>query len=375
MKFNVSSKILYNYASAVNKVINTKNALSILNNFLMTLDGETLTITGSDIENSLTATVAVTEPSGSGSFCVEAKRFVDLLKEIPEQGITVEVDSHVNVHVTYASGRYDFVALDGSEYPAYKKDEDDGEPQTFSCPASVISRGIENTIFAASTDDYRPQMMGVFFDIKTDQIIFVATDTRKLVKFADRSVNPGISASCIIPAKPATILRTVFNSEDDLQISLSRKSATISSPTFCFNCRFIQGNFPDYNRVIPRNNTLTLTADRVSLLNAVRRVGLFVDPGYGLEKFKITPDNIEMKSEDNNLQMSARENVPCSFTGESLIIGFSAPFLYEILNTISTTVVVVDLSDPGRPGIFRPSENEENTEMLMLLMPMTVGDF
>lgn len=375
MKFNVSSKILYNYVFAVNKVINTKNALSILNNFLMTLDGETLTITGSDIENSLTATVAVTEAVGKGSFCVEAKRFVDLLKEIPEQGITVEVDPRGNVQVTYASGRYDFVALEGSEYPEYKKDEDDDEPCVFTCPASVITRGVENTIFAASTDDYRPQMMGVFFDIKPDQIIFVATDTRKLVKFADHSVNPGVTASCIVPAKPATILRSVFDSEDDLEITLSRKCATIKSSTFCFNCRFIQGNFPDYNRVIPRNNSLTLTADRVSLLNAVRRVGLFVDPGYGLEKFKITPDCIEMKSEDNNLQMSAREVVPCSFTGENLIIGFSAPFLQEILNTIKTSDVVIDLSDPGRPGIFRPSEDVENTEMLMLLMPMTVGDF
>lgn len=375
MKFNVSSKILYGYASAVNKVINTKNALSILNNFLMALDGDKLTITGSDIENALTATVAVTEASGSGSFCVEAKRFTDLLKEIPDQGITVEVKPNGSVTVTYSSGQYDFVAIDGSEYPEYKKDEDDQEPAVFKCPASVISRGISNTIFAASTDDYRPQMMGVFFDVKPDQFIFVATDTRKLVKFADRSVNPGVTASCIVPSKPASILRAIFNSEDELEVSLSRKSATIRSATYCFNCRFIQGNFPDYNRVIPRNNTLVLTADRVSFATAVNRVGIFVDPGYGLVKFKITSDNIELKSEDNNLQMSAREVVPCSFTGEKLIIGFSAPFIKEILNTITTTDVVVNLSDPGRPGIFRPSEDAENTEMIMLLMPMTVGDF
>ena len=375
MKFNISSKTLYAYASAVSKVINSKNALVILNNFHMTLDGDILTITGSDVENALTARVPVADTEGSGSFCVEAKRLVDLLKEIPEQGITVEVDNRNNVVVSYGSGKYEFVAIDGREYPAYKKDEDQGQPITFSCPAKTIAKGIENTLFAASTDDYRPLMMGVFFDIKEDQMVFVATDTRKLVKYADSTVRPGVQASCIMPAKPAQILRTVFAGDEDLTITLTAKSATIENSTFSFNCRFIQGNFPDYNRVIPRSNNLTLTCDRMTLLNAVRRVGLFVDPGFGLEKFKITPDTVELKSQDNNLMMSANETIPCSFTGQQLIIGFSAPFLLEILSTIQTEDVVVNLSDPGRPGIFRPSEDDGDTELLMLLMPMTVGEF
>ena len=203
----------------------------------------------------------------------------------------------------------------------------------------------------------------------------MATDTRKLVKFTDSGVAPGITASCIIPTKPAQILSSVFDGEEEVTFSLSRKSASISSSSFTFNCRFIQGNFPDYNRVIPRSNTLTLTADRVTLLNAVRRVGLFVSQEYGLEKFRITPDSVEIKSEDNNLQMFARDKVPCSFTGESLIIGFGSNYLIEVLNIITSDDVVVDLADPGRPGIFRPSENAENTELIMLLMPMTVGSF
>ena len=376
MKFNVSSKTLYTYASAVSKVINSKNALVILNNFLMTLEDEYLTITGSDVENALSARIPVTGAEGHGRFCVEAKRLVDLLKEIPEQGITVEIDNRSNVHITYSSGNYEFVAIDGSEYPDYNREgEENLEPVSFTCPASVIAHGLDNTIFAASTDDYRPLMMGVYVDIKPDQMVFVATDTRKLVKYADSNVRPEVTASCIIPSKPANILRTVFNSEDDLHITMTAKSATISNETYTFNCRFIQGAFPDYNRVIPRANNLTLTVNRSTFLNAVRRVGLFVDPGYGLEKFKIKPDTIELKSQDNNLMMSAHEQVPCSFTGDQLIIGFSAPFLLEILSTITTDDVVVNLSDPGRPGIFRPSEDAEGTELLMLLMPMTVGEF
>jgi DNA polymerase-3 subunit beta len=341
----------------------------------MTLEGETLIITGSDVENALTARIPVTETEGKGSFCVDARRLVDLFKEIPDQGVTVEVDNNLGVHISYSSGNYDLTAIDGSEYPAYKKDDDDTAPVEFSCPANVITKGIENTIFAASTDDYRMLMMGVYFDIKPDSITFVATDTRKLVKYTNKKANPGITASCIVPAKPANILKNVFAGDEDLKITISSKCATIENSVFSFNCRFIQGNFPDYNRVIPRNNNFVLTADRATLLNAVRRVGLFVDPGFGLEKFKITPDAVELKSEDNNLMTCAREVVPCSFTGEQLVIGFSAPFLLEMLNTITTTDVVIKLSDPGRPGIFCPSEDEEDTELVMLLMPMTVGEF
>ncbi len=350
--------------------------MTILNNFYLKLDGDTLTVRGSDVENALTAFVSVNEASGSGSFCIDAKRFVDLLKEIPEQGISIEVDDSYNVKVVYSSGSYDFVAIPGEEYPEYKKDEDDtAEPITFVSTGKQISRGIENTAFATSNDDYRPVMMGVFFDIKPDGITFVATDTRKLVKFVDRSQAPGVTASCIVPPKPAAILKTVFGQDEEIKVTLTTKSATFESPVIQFNCRFIQGNFPDYNRVIPRNNAYMLSVDRQLLLNAVRRVGIFVDPGFGLEKFKITPDKIYLKSQDNNLMTSAREEVPCSFTGEELIIGFSGPFMLDILNTIKTQDINIHLSDPGRPGIFRPAEDEPDTELMMLLMPMTVGEF
>lgn len=376
MKFNVSSKTLYSAASAVGKVINSKNAIQILNNFYLSVENDRLIIRGSDVENALTAFVQITGVEGSGSFCVDAKRFADLLKEIPEQGVEVRVDDNYNVEVKYSSGVYNFAALPGEQYPEYKRDEDDNEaPVQFMLNSSQLVRGIENTLFAASTDDYRPMMMGVFFDVKPDGVTYVATDTRKLVKFVDRSSAPGVTVSRIIPPKPANILKSVFGSEDDVKVFFTAKSATFENDSMQFNCRFIQGNFPDYNRVIPRNNNLILTADRMSLLNAVRRVGVFVDPNYGLEKLMITPDNVIIKSEDNNLMNSAREEVSASFTGEKLIIGFGAPYLVEILNIIKTQDVTILLSDPGRPGIFRPSEDAADTELVMLLMPMTVGEF
>ena len=375
MKFNVSSKAFYNAAAAVSKVINSKNALAILDNFLLTLDGDTFTITGSDQENALTARLEVAGANGSGSLCLGARRLVELLKELPDQGVEVDVNEDtLEVQLSYSSGHYSFVGLPGDQYPAFSTDRS-GDPISFSVATEQIITGLDNTMFAVSTDEYRQIMQGVLLDIAPDSITFVATDTRKLVRYTDRRTAPGVTGSCVIPSKPSTIIKNVFAKEETLDITMTTRSAVIESANFTFQCTFLNGNYPDYNRVMPRNNSLVLTVDRLALLNAVRRVGIFVEVEGGLEKFRITPEAILLKANDNNLCTSAREQVPCSFSGSELTIGFSASFLTEILTTLKGSDVVVNLGDAGRPGVFRPAEEPEHTELLMLLMPMTVGEF
>lgn len=376
MKFNVPSKTLYSAVSSVSKVINSKNALTILENFLVELKDDTLTVTGSDLENSLTARIPVTEAQGAGKFCIGARRLVELLKEMPDQGIAFSInDTTLEIEIEYSSGNYTLVAITGDEYPTFKSDPDETEPISFACKTQDIIKGIDNTIFAVGNDDLRPMMMGIYFDIKPEAITFVATDTRKLVRYTDFNIAPGVTGSCLLPVKPATIIKNVFAKDKDMKITMNSKNATIESDSFTFKCCFLNGRFPDYNRVIPKNNPYTLTADRLSLLTAVRRVGVFVDPAFGLEKFRITPERVLLKSSDQGNCTSAREQVPCSFTGQELTIGFSAPYLIEILNTIPTEDLIVELSDPGRPGLFRPTEDAAGTELVMLLMPMTVGEF
>ncbi len=375
MKFNVPSKTLYSYVSAVSKVINSKNAMTILNDFLFELEDNTLTISASDLENTLTAKLTVEEPEGEGRFCVDAHRLVDLLKELPDLGITFEIDDNLAITITYPGGKFDFMGVRGEEYPTTIEASLPENMLSFDCPTAQILSGIDNTLFAVGTDAVRPQMMGILWDIKPDAITFVSTDTRKLVKYRNWLSQPGVEGSFILPVKPANVIKNVFAKEENIHLDLDPKSATFSSPTFTFNCRFIKGNFPDYNRVIPTNNPYALTIDRQKFLNAVRRVGVFVDPGHGLVKFKLSSTNLVMKAQDNNFCTSAVETLPCDFTGNEMIIGFSAPYLIEIFNTLSTEEIVIKLSDPSRPGVFLPSENKENSELLMLLMPMTVQDF
>ena len=218
-------------------------------------------------------------------------------------------------------------------------------------------------------------MKGVYFDITNDNIAFVSTDTHKLVRYIDNRVKPGFVGSCIVPVKPATVMRNIFVKETDLRFTISKKNAVIENDNYTFKCSFLNGRFPDYNRVIPKESPFRLTVDRSAMLNAVRRVGVFVDPGYGLEKFKITNEKLLIKSDDNNMCTCARETLPCSYNGPEMIIGFSAPFLIEFMSILPTKEVIIDLSDPSRAGVFSPSENEEGTELVMLLMPMNVDKF
>lgn len=376
MRFNVPCKAFYSAVSAVSKVINPKNALAILDNFLLELKDGVLTVTGADVENSLTARIAVTDHDGECRFCVTARRLVDLLKELPDQGVTVTVNEQTfEVEIEYTGGKYNLTAIDGKEYPVFRADDDDTEPVEFDINSEALLKALEYTIFAVGDDDYRPMMKGVYFDITPDRIAFVATDTHKLVRYIDSRIKPGVTASCIVPVKPASVMRNVFAKDTVLHFSMTKKSASIESENFTLKCSFLNGRFPDYNRVIPKSSPFRLTLDRMAMLNAVRRVGVFVDPGYGLEKFKITPDKLLIKSDDNNMCTCARETVPCTFNGPEMVIGFSAPFLIEFMNVMPTDEIFIDLADPSRAGVFCPSENEEGTDLVMLLMPMNVDKF
>lgn len=377
MKFNVPSKLLYNHVATVGKVISSKNAMSILNNFLFTLKDNYLSITASDIENTLTARIEVSDAEGEGSFCADAKKIIDLLKELPDQGISFIVnDTNMSIKINSLNGDFNLIGANGSEYPQTIEAIGTAESLTFTTSSTQILSGLENTLFAAGADEIWPQMMGVFWDIKPENIIFVATDSRKLVKYQDATEAPGIAGSFILPSKPAAILKTMLSKVDDkVTITFDGKSGTFETPECSLNCRFIKGTFPDYTRVIPQNNPYVLSVDRLTFLNALRRVAVFVEQGHGLVKFQIEPNLLTLKAQDNTLCTSGIEKISCSFNGGNMVIGFGATFLQEIFATLQSEEVELRLSDPSRPGLFVPSENPEGTDLIMLLMPMTVGDF
>jgi len=380
MKFNVSSKALYNCTSAVSKIINAKNTMTILDNFLIELSGDTLTVKACDGENFLVGRLAVTEAEGDGVVCLDARRLVELLKELPEVGIEMKVDPEANyaTSITYANGEFNFMGFSGEEYPepdSISENDSDFTPLKFTAEASQLIRGVDKTIFAAGNDELRPQMSGIFWDMKEDSLVFVSTDTRKLMKFTDRGIKPGATGSFILPMKSAIVMRSVFSKETTVNIDVKSKGVTFESDNYTFNSRFVKGRFPDYERVIPKANPYTMTIDHQTFQSSVRRIIAFRKTENSLIRFRIQPTQVILKSSDDSYNASAWESAPCDFTGNDLVIGFSGIYINEILSTIASRDVVIKLSDPSRPGVFEPMENEDDTELIALLMPMLVTEF
>lgn len=377
MKFTVQSKTLHNFASAVSKVINAKNALTILNYFLFSVKGNCLTITACDGENTLCGRIPVFDVEGEGEFCIDARKVVELLRVMPEQELMFEIDDEtLGIEMTHPDGSYHFMGLSGSEYPRLQQIEG-AESLRFIAKGSILLRGLDYTAFATGTEQIRPQMMGVYWDIKPESLTFVATDTRKLVKFEDRSIQPGIEGTFILPNKSTNVFRSVFSKDEDVVVTLiPQQGVTFETETFTFESRLVKGKFPEYDRVIPKSNPYVLTLNRQQFITAVRRVSLFVDEGHGLIKFRVTPDRLVVKAADNEYNTSGEETLSATYTGENeLIIGFSSAYLLELASVVWTEDIIFRLADRSRPAVIVPSEDKPDTTLTMILMPMNVVDF
>lgn len=372
MRFNVSGKALATQLQAVSKVINAKNAMSILDNFLLSVKDNRLTITGSDQENVMSASLEIMESECDGEIAVNAKRLLNIVKEISGQPLTFYVnDDNKEIDIKFLNGHFNFMGVDAAEFPRLKDQEE--ERETFSLPANVVLNGIENTLFAASTDPIRPIMTGIFWDIFPDRIVFVSSDTHKLVKYTNSTTNPGLETSFILPAKPAGIVRGLLSKEEgNIEIVKDSKSATFKFGDYTLSTRFIKGNYPKYERVIPQDSPFHMVVDRETFLNAMRRVSLFASQASQLTKINVQPTEMLLAAQDLDYSTCAEERVDCEYKGNAMTIGFNSVYLIEVLSNLKGESIVVDLSDPARPGLFRPLTQDEGEDIVMLQSPMQV---
>ncbi len=372
MKFNVHGKTLQQQLAAVSKVVNAKNALSILDNFLLEVKGDLLHITGSDQETVMTAKMEVTNQGLDGKIAINAKRLMEVVKEVANFPLTFEIDENTGaVDLIFPGGHFEFMGVDAAEYP--QSFETDDLSIEMILPAEVVQSGLDYTLFAISTETIRPMMTGVYWDFHENDITFVGSDTHKLVRYINTAFHPNRETSFILPGKPAGILRSLIGKDtENVKIRKDEKSAIFSFDDFTLGCRFVKGNYPNYNRVIPQDNPNELTVDRLALLAAMRRVSLFASKASSLVKMSMDANSLVLQSQDLDYSTKADENVACSYEGNPLSIGFNSVYMLEVLNNLPGESVVVKLSDPGRPGLFMPFEQKENENVVMLQMPMQV---
>lgn len=374
MKFVISSSVLFNSLQIINRVINSKNTMPILENFLFKIEGNTLTLTASDGDATLVMRVALLEAEGEGTFVVPAKTLLDPVKELSDQPLRFEVDDeNLQITIYFQNGKYSFMGVNGKEYP--QKTPMSADADSFVIDSKALLNGITRTFFAIASDELRPIMNGIYVDVFPEEVVFVASDSHKLVRSKNFSVKAGMKASFVVPKKPASILKSILPKETgDVTVSFDEKNALFKLDSLELTCRLIEGRFPNYAAVIPVNNTNKVIVDRLSLMNVLRRVAVFANAGTQLIKLQISNNQIVISSQDLDFSTTAIENISCNYSGESISIGFKASFFIEILNSITSSEVILELADASRPGLILPIDNMENEDVLILLMPMMLTD-
>ena len=374
MKFVVSSSALLGLLQTTNKVISSKNTLPILDYFLFDLKEGVLKITASDLETTLVGTLAVENVEREGLIAVPVKLMLDSLKEFSEQPLTIEAnESTWEIVVSWKSGKLTLPGTSGLSYPNLPELNAETK-QSLALDVDTLMVGINKTIFATADDELRPVMNGVYINLEPQSVTFVATDAHKLVKYASETAAEATS-SFILPKKPANLLRGLLPKEDgEITVEFDDKNVLFRLKNQVLICRLIEGNYPNYNAVIPANNPNKVFVDRLELLNAIRRVAVCSNQSTNLIKLDISKGTINLTAQDLDFSVSAQESLPCDYEGEDIVIGFKSTFLIEILSNIETTTVLVELADSTRAGVFKPVYDQQpSNDTLMLLMPMMIN--
>ena len=371
MKFIVSSTYLLKQLQVLGGVINSSNTLPILDNFLFELDHSKLTVSASDLETTMASSLEV-ESDSKGSVAIPARLLLDTLKTFPEQPLTFVVEDNNTVEISSNHGKYALAYANGNEFPKAVALED---PSKTVVTGDILATAISKTIFAAGNDDLRPVMSGVFFQFSTEGLTFVATDAHKLVKYTREDVKASQAAEFIMPKKPLNLLKSILAaSEEDVTIEYNDSNAKFTFENSELICRLIDGKYPNYEAVIPKENPNKLTIARNQFLNSVRRVSIFSNKTTHQIRLKIAGAELNISAEDIDYSNKAEERLTCDYQGDDMQIGFNSRFLTEMLNNLTSDEVQLEMSMPNRAGILTPIDGlDEGEQITMLVMPVMLN--
>ncbi len=373
MKLIISSAELLRGVMAVSKAIPTKTSLPILENFLFDLQGNILEITASDTELTLKTQIEVESTAEEGKIAVPAKHMMDLLKELPDQPLTISTSSDSSFVCSWASGESTLPYFPAEDYPEITGTDDTAVTLQF--PAQSLVNGISSTIYATADDEIRPAMNGIFFDIDVNSTTLVASDSHKLICYTTTDVNASEKASFILHKKPAAILKAIIGKDaETVEIAFDSKNATFKFGNTMVICRLVVGKYPKYRDVIPQNNSNILRINRVQLLNTVRRVSVCSNKASNHIKFDLTSGSLMISAQDLGFSIAAHETIACQYDGEDLTIGFKSPFIIEILSNMNCGELVMKFLDSKRAALVVPAEDEEESEKICgIIMPIMIS--
>ncbi len=373
MKFIVSSSALLKQLQNINGVITTNPVVPILENFLFEIEKGKLTITASDLQTSMITEMEV-EAKAGGNIAVPARILMDTLKNLPEQPVTFSINEEsYSIEISSDNGHYKLAGENATDFP---KVPSVSEGFSVDMATEALSSAISNTIFATSNDELRPAMTGVYVSITEENTIFVATDGHRLIRYSRKDVKADTPNAIIIPRKALNLLKNVLPEENtNVSIEYNLSNAFFHFGQVRMICRLIDERYPDYENVIPADNSNLVTFNRVDLLSSLKRIAIYANKTTNQVKLKITGSELLISAEDLDFSNEANERLSCEHDGEDIVIGFNARFLIEMLSSLESKEVLMKLSEANRAGLLIPSDLGDEEDLLMLVMPVMLNNY
>ena len=370
MKFIVNSNSLLKEVQKLNSVISSNNTLPILDNFLFEVNNKSMTIIASDLEVTMMSVIAV-ESESNGRITIPARILTETLKTFSNQPLTFLIDINTfSIEISSEIGNYKLAGQNADEFPKTPK-LSASSSTTFN--GEILANAINKTLFASGNDELRPVMSGVYCELSNEQVTFVTTDAHKLVKHTRTDLSSDKTASFIIPKKPLTILKNHVS--NDVRLEFNDTNTLFSFDNNTIICRLIDGKYPNYDAVIPKENPNKLTINTATLLSSIKRVSIYANKTTHQIRLKIAGSEFQISAEDLSFSNKAIERLTCQYEGADMEIGFNSKFVIDMLNNIGSEKISLEMSAPNRAGIILPLDSmQEGEKTLMLVMPVMLNN-
>lgn len=379
MEIKVQAKSLSAILKTAAKVINSKNSLPILGDVLLETKNDVLVVTVSDGEQWLSQKCEIISYDQEFRFCVGATEFTNAINNLGDMPITITLDEQTKVFTCEygnGNGKFSMPYKNANEFPFSNIDTED--TKDLIVDGKKVLKAIELTGFATANSELRPIMNGIHFDFFEDGMVCATSDIHnKLAKYRDKTITSNnennIVPNFTLPKKPANILMSILSALDgDIKVAFNDKVISINNKDFKLTARLLEARYPNYEAVIPNNNPITITVDKVLLLNALKRVLQMANDISYLVVLDFKQGQVTVSANDINCCTSASETVTCDCDSE-IKIGFNGTALTEVLKNINDDNIVIELSDPSRAGVFYSAFDLTRDEYLSLCMPTLIN--
>jgi DNA polymerase-3 subunit beta len=370
MKFSISKAALQDLLQVVTSAVPTKSTLPILSNILIEADREGLILVATDLDLSI-KTRGEAEVAAEGRITVPAKRIGEIVRELPADATVKVAVSGTKVKLNYGNGSSTIIGLDSEDFPQLP--QIDAE-KMIPLATEVVEKAVRRTAYAVSTDETRQMLTGVLIQISGGILNMVATDGHRLAKASFNGDYRGLEGrDLIIPPKALTQVVRLASGHAQINLTLSKNFAVFEVGPNTIYSRLIDGNFPNYEQVIPMNNDKRFTVNRGVFMGALRRVSILSDNVTRQIKLSIKPERVELSVSTADVG-EGQESIGVEYSGDELAVGYNAAYLLDALRTVDVDEIEVRLNTPTSPGLFIPTKQEKDEDLLCLVMPLRLPD-